>query len=317
MFIAIFLRIHSIGEKSSPAIMRDQPRTAGIAHSPSIPVASTRHGGSWTDPNAGSKREMELMRISRLFSAIVVAAGICVAAAAAHADDLQKIKASGKLSVALSGVFPPFSFVDESNKVVGFDVDIGSEIARRLELEPVIVTTAWDGIIAGLVTGRYDTIVGSMGITEERKKAVDFVGPYYRSGIGLFVRKGAGIESIDKLEGKTIGVTLGEISEKWVRSQNKFSVRTYKGLPEMLLDLGAGRIDAIVADDVPVLVAINKSNAPVEQVESAQLPRFDNGIAIRKNNPELVAAIQGALDNMLADGTYEAISKKWIGADLR
>jgi ABC-type amino acid transport substrate-binding protein len=94
-------------------------------------------------------------------------------------------------------------------------------------------------------------------------------------------------------------------------------VRTYKGLPEMLLDLGSGRIDAVVADDVPVLVAISKSNAPIKQVKDDQLPRYDIGIAVRKNNPELAAAMQKALDDMMADGTYKAISEKWIGADIR
>ena len=76
-------------------------------------------------------------------------------------------------------------------------------------------------------------------------------------------------------------------------------------------------VDAIVADDVPVLVAIKKSDAAVEQVEDDVLPRFDIGIAIRKNNPELATAMQNALDAMMADGTYEAISRKWIGTDIR
>src|SRR5262245_55996348 len=104
---------------------------------------------------------MNRMKLNRVFSAILVAAAICLPSTMAQADDLQKVEKAGSLSVALSGAFPPFSFVDESNKVVGFDVDIGSEIAKRLKVEPNIVTTAWDGIIAGLVTGRYDTIIGS------------------------------------------------------------------------------------------------------------------------------------------------------------
>lgn len=233
------------------------------------------------------------------------------------ADDLAKIRDAGQIAIAMSGVFPPFSFVDEKNEVVGFDVDIGREIARRLEVEPKIVTTAWDGIIAGLVTGRYDTVIGSMGITEERQKAVAFVGPYYRSGLGLFVRKGSDLAGVDGLAGKTVGVTLGETSEQWAREKGGFDVRTYRGLPEMLLDLGAGRIDAAVADDVPVLVAIKESAAPVVQVQDKSLPRFDIGIAIRRDNPELAAAMQKALDDMMADGSYKAISEKWIGADIR
>jgi ABC-type amino acid transport substrate-binding protein len=261
--------------------------------------------------------ELTYMNTAKFFSTALLALGLSFSMTAAKADDLEKIQKAGKMSIALSGVFPPFSFVDESNKVVGFDVDVGSEIAHRLKVEPEIVTTAWDGIIAGLVTGRYDTIVGSMGITEERKKAIAFVGPYYRSGLALFVRKDDAATSLKEFEGKTIGVTLGETSEKWVREQGKYDVRTYKGLPEMLLDLGSGRIDAVVADDVPVLVAISKSNAPIKQVKDDQLPRYDIGIAVRKNNPELAAAMQKALDDMMADGTYETIATKWIGRDIR
>ncbi|MBB4320448.1 ABC-type amino acid transport substrate-binding protein [Agrobacterium tumefaciens] len=257
------------------------------------------------------------MKLNHVFSALTIFAAVCLPLAPVHADDLQKIEKAGKLSVALSGAFPPFSFVDGNNKVVGFDVDVGREIAKRMKVEPAFVTTAWDGIIAGLVTGRYDTIIGSMSITDERKKAVDFVGPYYRSGLAVFVKKGAGVDNVDALEGKAIGVTLGEAAEKWAREQNKFEIRTYKGLPEMLLDLNAGRVDAIVADDVPVFVAIAKSNAPVEQVKDDRMPRYDIGMAIRKGNPELAATMQKALNDMMKDGTYETISKKWIGQDIR
>ncbi|KWV40931.1 amino acid ABC transporter substrate-binding protein [Rhizobium altiplani] len=252
----------------------------------------------------------------RIAAAVAVAASMCLVNVA-RADDLEKIQSAGKLSVAMSGVFPPFSFVDDNNKVVGFDVDIASEIARRLKVEPEIITTQWDGIIAGLLTKRYDTIIGSMTINEERKKAVDFVGPYYRSGIGVFVKKGSSSTKLSDLDGKTVGATLGEVSEKWARDQKKFDVRTYKGLPELMLELNSGRVDAIVSDDVPVIVAIHKSGAAIEQIKDSSLPKYDIGIAIRKENPELAAAMQKALDDMMADGTYEAIAKKWIGMDIR
>lgn len=257
------------------------------------------------------------MGLSKIISFSLVAVGLTLSPATSNADDLEKIQSAGKLSNAVSGVFPPFSFVDETNTLVGFDVDIAAEIARRLNVEPNTITTSWDGIIAGLVTGRYDTIIGSMGITEERKKAVDFVGPYYRTGLGIFLRKGAEVKSAADLEGKAVGVTLGEAAEKWAREQNKFDIRTYKGLPELLLDLSAGRVDAIVADDIPVYVAIAKSNAPVEQLKDETLPRFDVGFAIRKNNPELATALQKALDEMIADGTYDALAQKWVGRDIR
>ncbi len=236
----------------------------------------------------------------------------------ALADDLEKVKEMGELRVALSGAFPPFSFVDEQNQVVGFDVDIGTELAKRLGVKAKIITTPWDGIIAGLITGKYETIVGSMTITEERKKSISFVGPYYRGGRGIFVLESSSIQSLADISGKTVAVTLGETHEKWSQDQDGWSVKTYKGLPELLLEVGNGRVDAIVADKVPVLVGIKQNNLPFRQIE---IPGIDNksdvGIAIRQNNPDLAAALQKALDEMQADGTYEAISIKWVGSDIR
>jgi ABC-type amino acid transport substrate-binding protein len=254
----------------------------------------------------------------KIISAVVAVIGTLVLSASAHADQLDTVKKSGELSFALSGAFPPFSYVDEQNNVVGFDVDVGEEIARRLGVKAKVVTTAWDGIIAGLLAGKYDTIIGSMSITPERQKAVDFAGPYYRGGRGVFVPDDSSVQTLDDLKGKTLGVTLGETSEKWARERGGWDLRTYRGLPELLLEIQAGRVDAIVTDDIPVLIAIKKQGIKIRQLDIAELKGIDNvGIALRKDSPELLAAINKALDDMKADGTYENIAKKWIGRDIR
>ncbi len=100
-----------------------------------------------------------------LSSLIAAGIGALMMLASAQANDLEKVKQSGELRIGMSGVFPPFSFVDGQNQVVGFDVDIGTEIAKRLGVKPVVVTTAFDGIIAGLRAGKFDVVVGSMSIT--------------------------------------------------------------------------------------------------------------------------------------------------------
>ncbi|MCO5151109.1 MULTISPECIES: ABC transporter substrate-binding protein [unclassified Shinella] len=252
-----------------------------------------------------------------------VAAGLAFsvlgAPLAARADDLETIKAAGEFKFANSGAYPPFSFVDDSNQTVGFDVDIGNEIAKRLGVKGAGVSTAWDGIIAGLLAGKYDTIIGSMTITPEREKAVDFVGPYYKSGRGVFVSDGSEIKSIDDLKDKTIGVTLGETHEKWARERGGWEIRTYKGLPELFLELKAGRIQAMIVDAVPVSIAVKQTGDKVVKLDVPEFAGTEDriGIAIRKGNPELKAAMQKALDDMMADGTYEAIAMKWIGSDIR
>ena len=252
-----------------------------------------------------------------------LAAGLAIAASAlpsaAAADELETVKAAGEFKFANSGAYPPFSFVDTSNQVVGFDVDIGNEIAKRLGVKGVAISTAWDGIIAGLLAGKYDSIIGSMTITPEREKAVDFVGPYYRSGRGIFVAADSTIQSIDELKDKTIGVTLGETHEKWARERGGWEIRTYKGLPELFLELKSGRLDAIVVDSIPVMVAIKDNGEKVRKLETSDIDggAVNIGIAIRKGNPELKVALEKGLATMQADGSYDAISMKWIGQDIR
>ena len=235
----------------------------------------------------------------------------------AFADELEALKEKGVIRIAMSGAYPPFNFVNEQNQVVGFDPAIGTEIAKRMGLEVEIITTAWDGIIGGLLANKYDAIVGSMSITAEREEVVDFVGPYYRMSRAIFIADDSAIASVDDLKSAKIGVTLGETHEQWARDEG-YDVRTYKGLPELLLELENKRIDAIVNDDIPVLLAIGKNNAPVKQLKVDLGGVADQaGIAIRKDNPELKKAMQDALDAMQADGTYLAIANEWVGGDIR
>lgn len=261
-----------------------------------------------------------MFKFSSRFAAASMAIALVFTSAAAVADGLADIKKSGELSAAMSGAYPPFNFIDSTtNKVVGFDASIAEAIAERLGVKAKIVTTAWDGIIAGLLANKYDSIVGSMTITPEREKVVDFVGPYYRAGRGVFVAQGSAVKSLGDIKGKTVGVTLGETHEKWARQQEGWSVKTYKGLPELLLELKAGRVDAIIADNIAVLVAVKNSGDKVTQLDTPGIEggSVNIGIAIRKGNPELKAAMQKALEDMMADGTYEKISMKWIGRDIR
>lgn len=241
------------------------------------------------------------------------------ATVSAKADDLEKVKAAGELKISMSGQYPPFNFVSDQNEVVGFDASIGKAIAERMGVKATIITTAFDGIVAGLLANKYDTIVGSMTITPEREKVVDFVGPYYHAGRAVFVNTDSAVQSLDDLKGKTLGVTLGETHEKWAREQGGWTIRTYKGLPELMLELKAGRVDAIVVDNIPVMVAVKETGEKVRRLDTPNIEggAVAIGIAIRKDNPELKAAMQKALDDMLADGSYEKISMEWVGSDIR
>ena len=260
-------------------------------------------------------RILTTLKHAALSGAVFVLSGLAAGNVAA-ADELETIEERGVIRIAMSGAYPPFNFVNEQNEVVGFDPAIGEAIAERLGVEAEIVTTAWDGIIAGLLARKYDAIVGSMTITDEREEVVDFVGPYYTSKRAVFTRPDSGITSVSQLDDAKVGATLGETHEKWARDQG-YTVRTYKGMPELLLELQNGRIDVLVADSIAVILAMKESGYEFEMVDDLETETTEIGIAIRKGNPELARAMQEALDSVMADGTYLTIAEEWVGGDIR
>ncbi len=239
------------------------------------------------------------------------------AASTVMAGDLANVIKTGKISMAMSGQYPPFNFVNDKNQLTGFDVEIGQAVAKRIGIKAMPLSTAWDGIIAGLLANKYELICGSMAITPERLKSIDFSDPYYRSGAQLFVKKGAAIRSVKDLAGKKVGCTLGTTYEKWVRENiPNADVKTYKGVPDMILEVGYGRIEGFITDKIVGALAIKEKGAPIA-LAGDLLYEERMGIALRQNNPDLKAAINGALAVMKNDGTYHEISMKWLGIDVR
>ncbi|KWF38149.1 transporter substrate-binding domain-containing protein [Burkholderia pseudomultivorans] len=257
------------------------------------------------------------MKWTKRLMTTICAALLGAASLAAHADDLDKVKQTGKLTFALTGKYPPFSFIDESGRLSGFDVDIGNRVASRLGAKPVPVMTAWDGIVGGLLAGKYDAIIGSLAITDERLKAVDFTQAYYRSGAQLFVPKGSSVQDLAQLKGKVIGVTLGETYEGWLRKNRPdVQVKTYKGLPDILIDLQNRRIEGFVTDRIAGILTIRDKHIDAKPAGPLLYPER-MGVAVRKDSPKLRDAIDAALDTMFKDGEYGAISKQWLGEDVR
>ncbi|WP_111412445.1 transporter substrate-binding domain-containing protein [Billgrantia lactosivorans] len=250
-----------------------------------------------------------------LLGAITLFGAVCLASLPAQARDLPEIQ-DDVFQVANSGAYPPFSYVDTSGNLVGFDVDIAEALAERMGVEADIQTSPWNGIVAALAGGRFDACICSMSVTEEREKAVDFTDSYYRSGLSIWVQEGTDdVNSIDDFAGKNVGSTLGETGNQWAteNGEGKWRNQTFQGLPDMLNALTTGRIDVMVADDVPVYVALNDEDIGIKQVDVGELPSWPAAIAIQKNTPELKEALNTALAEIKEDGTYQAIVDKWIG----
>jgi len=228
---------------------------------------------------------------------------------------LERVRAAGEISFAMSGGYPPFNFYNESNELVGFDVDVASEVAKRLGVTLRPVTTEWSGIIEGLRAGAYDGILGSMAITDERLKVVDFSVPYYYSGAQLLVREDAPFAEPAELAGRTVGLVTGTTFEGDAKVLSAGEIRLYKDDTQTLTELNSGVVDAVITDRVVGIGAMNSGKFTLRLL-GGPLRSEDIGVAFRKDDGALRDAVNTALAAMHQDGTLTALSMKWLGVDV-
>ncbi|CAN7726442.1 cystine ABC transporter substrate-binding protein [Pseudomonas solani] len=231
---------------------------------------------------------------------------------------LQQIKDKGSVKVGLEGTYPPFNFQDESGKLTGFEVEFAEALAKELGVKVDFQPSKWDGILAALESKRLDLVINQVTISDERKKKYDFSTPYTVSGIQALVRKGNedSIKSAADLAGKKVGVGLGTNYEQWLKENApKADIRTYDDDPTKFQDLNVGRIDAILVDRLAAFEMVEKTGGRLA-VAGEPFSRQESGIALRKGDPELLAAIDKAIAKLKADGTLKAISEKWFKADV-
>ncbi|HLV27989.1 MAG TPA: amino acid ABC transporter substrate-binding protein [Burkholderiaceae bacterium] len=252
-----------------------------------------------------------------LFSVALLACAL-VSPMAAHAqDDLARIRDAGEIRIGTEGTYAPFTFHDASG-LTGFDVEMGRAIAERLGVKARFVEGKWDGLIAGLDVGRYDAVMNQVGITEARQAKYDFSDPYISSAAVLIVREdNTEIKDFDDLKGKRSANTLTSNFGKLAQAAGA-QVVAVQGFNESIDLLLSGRVDATVNDELSFLdFKKQKPDAPVRIAARDTGKEFsESGVLIRKNNPELRDAINKALADIKADGTYKKISEKYFGVDL-
>lgn len=236
----------------------------------------------------------------------------------AHAqDDLTRIRDAGVIRIGTEGTYAPFSFHDASG-LTGFDVEIGRAIAERLGVKAQFVEGKWDGLIAGLDVGRYDAVINQVGITEARQAKYDFSDPYISSAAVLIVREdNTEIKDFSDLSGKRSANTLTSNFGK-LAQQSGAEVVAVQGFNDAVELLMSRRVDATINDELSFLdFKKQKPDAPLKIAARDTTTEFSqSGVLIRKNNPELREAINKALADIRADGTYREISEKYFGTDL-
>jgi polar amino acid transport system substrate-binding protein len=242
-------------------------------------------------------------------------------AAASGDGSLDRVKKAGKLLVAVDATYPPMEFVDQDGKtVIGFDVDLANEIAKKLGVKAEFVVMDWDGILSGLLAKRYDVIMSSMNITPERQQQANFV-EYVKMSQVFVSKKGVDVKTEKDLAGKTVVVQAETTSHEWVEKVKKESVkdikeiRSFKGATDAFLEVKNGRGDVIVIDE-PVGLYYAKQDPSTFTVTGRAMDPEPVGIAIRKEDVELQQAIDKAVKDLQADGTFKKVSEKWFGKEL-
>ncbi|MEX2460769.1 MAG: transporter substrate-binding domain-containing protein [Paenibacillaceae bacterium] len=248
--------------------------------------------------------------------ALILVASLAAACGKSGSKDaLGQIKSAGAINVGIEGAYPPFNSVDSKNELEGFDVDITNELAKRMGIKVNFIVTPWDSIIAGLLAKKYEVILSSMAITDERKQKVDFSDAYYTTGSSLFVPNDTTLTDPKLIKDKRIGVSIGTTFEKRANELGA-KLTTYKNDQLAFQDLAAGRLDGILTDKAVGANLVKAKNYPVKILGEPLLAE-KAGITLNKNQTTLKDELNKHLKAMMSDGTYEQISTKWFGQDIR
>ena len=230
---------------------------------------------------------------------------------------LSEIKARGTIVNGIEAQNPPFEYID-AGKIVGFDIDITNKFAESLGVKAEFIDTAWSGVIPSLYTKKFDMIWSAMTITEPRKQAVRFSRPYASDQVEFIVLAGnTEIKELKDLDGKVLGTQLNSAAEfqaKQLVAENKLNVelKSFDSFQGAYLDLKNGNVDAVTSTQLNNK-ALFDANKGVYEV-ALKLPIYNYvGVAVRQQDKDLLDAVNGFLDTLIASGELTALQTKWFG----
>lgn len=264
---------------------------------------------------------MKLKKILGILSCAILATALVAGCSNDKKAEAPKESAK-KIVVGLDDNFRPMGFRDEKNEIVGFDVDMAKEAAKRLGYNVEFKSIDWSSKEAELKSGRVDVLWNGLDITEKRKENMLFSDPYMENRQIIFVKKGTtDIMDEKTLAGKIVGTQSGGTTEEYVDANEdlKKSFKEFKKYSDYVaafMDLENGRLDAIVGDEIVGRSYMSKNEGKIEAIDVAVGPISNFGIGFAKNNQALRDEVQKVLNDMKADGTSAKISEEWFGKDM-
>jgi polar amino acid transport system substrate-binding protein len=227
-------------------------------------------------------------------------------------------KAPSKIVIATDATWPPMEMVDESKNIVGFDIDLMNAAAKAGGFAVEFKNTAWDGIFAGLEAGKYDAVMSSVTITDERKGTMDFSLPYINAGQIIVVKSEmSGVEKLTDLAGKIVAAQIGttgafEIDK--VKEGSKITAKTYDEIGLAFEDLANGRVAAVVCDTPVAAQYALQNDAYKGKLKIVGQPFTEEyyGVAVKKGNAKILDVINAGLKKVLDAGENKTIEAKWL-----
>ncbi len=222
----------------------------------------------------------------------------------------------GKITVATDATLVPMSFMNDQGRIDGFDRALMEAIAKEAGLELEMVNVEWAGLLGGLTTGKYDAAISSITILEERQKKMGFSAPYLKSGLAIVVRKDTqGVASLDDIQKKNllVGAQRGTTAYFYLKDHPGVRSMGYESYGHAVQDLIKGELDAVIGESTGTLYYKNKDKPVFEKIKLVGeiLTNEYYGIAVRKDNPALVKALDKALKTLLANGTVAKLHQQW------
>jgi polar amino acid transport system substrate-binding protein len=254
-----------------------------------------------------------------------MAAGVLLLALASTGPRMAGAADALSIRIAVEGAYPPFNYLDQSNELQGFEVDLLKALCDAMKARCTLVTHDWDGIIRGLINREYDAIMSSLEITERRAKRIAFSRPYYRIPTAFMGRKDDELRPLtpEALEGLTVGVADQDEHIAYLRSLYKGTeVRVYGKLEEANLDLLMGRVDLVLSDKLSLAKFLGtREGACCRFAGDAPFSLAHHGhgygIGLRKEDQDLKAAFDDAIARVMADGTYDRIRARYFAFDVK